>query len=180
MDFPMKKGSKSLLMGAHAFWVHPALVTVAWVKLYGSMPSLKELFCIFIHDWGYWGCENIDDEKGEEHPEWAAKVASRLFGAEYGDLARYHSRHYAKRCGAEPSKLCWADKLGVALEPWWFYIPKACITGEIAEYREMSDKAGFIKKSESHRVWYKWIQQRFQSIAANHSSQVVVDSRDIV
>lgn len=50
------------------------------------------------------------------------------------DLSVYHSRFYSKRDGVRPSKLCAADKLAVALEPWWLYLPRVILTGEINEY----------------------------------------------
>ena len=53
----------------------------------------------------------------------------------------YHSRYYSKAQGAQPSRLCFADKLAFALTPWWLYLPLATLTGEINEYLERAQKA---------------------------------------
>ena len=105
----MKTGTKSILFGVHQFFWHPFTVLIAWVYLYRSFPTWKELVCIVIHDWGYWFCDNMDDLKGETHPVWAAEKAMKWFGPQYYCLCLFHSRHYAKRYGMRPTKLCWAD-----------------------------------------------------------------------
>lgn len=71
----MTTGTKSLLFGVHQFLWHPLTVLLAWVYLYRSFPNPKELLCIFVHDWGYWGCPNMDGPEGERHPERAATHA---------------------------------------------------------------------------------------------------------
>jgi hypothetical protein len=53
---------------------------------------------------------------------------------EWRDFCLYHSRFYAKRDEKPYSKLCVADKLAFCLEPWWFYLPRAILSGEIREY----------------------------------------------
>ena len=128
----MKTGTKSILFGIHQFLWHPVTVWVAWVWLYRKLPTFKESICIIIHDWGYWGKTNMDDEEGERHPELGAKIAGWLFDypmvftlpaalwirtTDYHDLCLLHSRHYARNAGREPSKLCWADKLSIIFEP---------------------------------------------------------------
>jgi hypothetical protein len=50
------------------------------------------------------------------------------------DLCLYHSRYYAKKYNHKPSQLCIADKLSIALEPWWLYLPRTKASGELAEY----------------------------------------------
>lgn len=153
----MKVGTKSVLFGIHHFALHPLSVYFAWRELYGK-PDWKTVTCILIHDWGYWGKPNMDGKEGERHPEWAAKVAGKLFGKEYHDLCLYHSRHYARHAGAEPSRLCWADKLCHKYYPWWVYIPMAWLTGELIEYRRNAADAGFIPLYEKHRTWFFWVQ----------------------
>ena len=159
----MKVGQKSLLFGVHQFIWHPITVLIAWWKLYG-LPNWKEFVCIFIHDWGYWFSPNMDGKEGEKHPEYGAELAKKLFGLEYHDLILYHSRHYAKNVGKEPSKLCWADKLSILYEPWWFYLPRAWLSGELKEYRLVASKAGFISLSDSHRKWFKWVKDRLSTL----------------
>lgn len=175
----MKKGTKSLLFGVHAFWIHPILVYYAWWKQKGRFPGWRELICTIIHDWGYWGCENMDDEKGDSHPELGAKIANRFFGAEYADMVRFHSRHHARKFNAKPSELCWADKQSILYEWWWFYLPRAWLSGELQEYREISDKAGFIKMNQSHRTWFYWIQSRFKKAVKTQNRETVIDTQDI-
>jgi len=152
----MKVGTKSLLFGVHQFIFHPISVLLAWIKLYGR-PSWKELVCIVIHDWGYWGKPNMDGIEGEKHTVLGARIALRLFGRKYHDLCLLHSRHYARQFCMTPSKLCWADKLSITYEPWWFYIPRAILSGEIYEYRLKSSQAGFISVYKSHREWFEWV-----------------------
>ena len=54
------------------------------------------------------------------------------------DLCLYHSRFRAKLDGQPYSALCPADKLAVALEPWWLYLPRVILSGEIHEYMRLS------------------------------------------
>lgn len=150
-------GTKSLLFGVHQFLVHPITVALAWKKLYGEWPTWREMFCIIVHDWGYWGKPNMDGIEGEMHPCKGAKIAGKLLGQEYFDLCILHSRHYAKLIGRKPSKLCWADKYCVQYEPMRFYLLRARLTGELKEYRGVSAKAGFIPLSASDREWFEWI-----------------------
>jgi|WetSurMetagenome_2_1015567.scaffolds.fasta_scaffold00003_170 hypothetical protein len=50
------------------------------------------------------------------------------------DFTRNHSRFYAKKRGLNFSKLCVADKLAIAIEPGWLYLPRIKWSGEIKEY----------------------------------------------
>lgn len=152
----MKVGTKSILFGVHNFIVHPITVYRAWKYLYGK-PTWRELICIIIHDWGYWGKPNMDGAEGERHPEFAAKIAAKLFGQQYGDLCLWHSRHYARKVGAEPSKLCWADKLSIVMEPRWLYLLRAKLSGEIKEYRHTSANSGYIPLSRTNKEWFVWV-----------------------
>lgn len=90
-----------MLWGVHQFLWHRITVLVAWWSLYGA-PNCREAICIFIHDWGYWTCENMDGEEGERHPEFGAKLAGWLFGQKYHDLVLLHSRHYARQLERTP------------------------------------------------------------------------------
>lgn len=158
----MKIGTKSLLFGVHHFIFHPITVYAAWCSIYKSQPTWQETICIIIHDWGYWGKNNMDGEEGESHPKWAAKVAKKLFKYDYYyDLCAYHSRSYAKKDGAEPSKLCWADKYSIVFDPWWLYLPRAWATGELKEYRQVCSDSGYILSTESNLIWYNFIVARF-------------------
>lgn len=155
----MKIGTESLLYGAHLFWWHPFFVARAWYKLYGwnwveycfakpyapndpwrMRTSLKDwrLWLAFIvHDWGYWGSKDMDGEDGIFHPMLGDAI---MYGVTGGNIAwscfmLYHSRGMAQRHGRRVSPLAAADKLSLALEPWWFYLYRVRMTGEIREYQ---------------------------------------------
>jgi hypothetical protein len=176
----MRIGTKSLLIGVHQFIWHPYLVTLAWRKLYGSWPNWKELVCIFIHDWGYWGCPNMNGPEGDQHPERGSEIADFLFGMEYSDLCLCHSRYMVRKLNEyhqhlgfpqvkfEPSKLCWADKYSLWLEPDWFYLLRARLSGELAEHRELSASKlskGGIGYEVSDREWLHHVKDYFREQA---------------
>lgn len=164
----MKVGTKSILFGVHCWFIHPWFVATAWTKLYGFPWDFRLWVCFFVHDLGYWGKPNMDGPEGETHVELGANIVHWLFDHpkwihapeldvftvnDFGrrvciettvlntcwkDFCLYHSRFYAKRDGQPFSRLCVADKLAVALEPWWLYLPRVIMTGEIHEYMELS------------------------------------------
>ena len=143
----MRIGTKSVLFGAHCFFIHPFFVALAWWKLYGFPFDPRLWVAFFVHDLGYWGKQNMDGKEGETHVEFGANVM-HLFDKKYQlgymhgremkwhDFSLYHSRYYAKKDGAKPSKLCFADKLAICLEPDWLYMPRVNWSGEIHEYLE--------------------------------------------
>ncbi len=132
----MKIGTKTILLGNHLWWLHSFFVYVAWVRLYKRLPNFYETICIIIHDWGYWGKPNLDGAEGEDHPRWAAEWIHILTGNHYyWELCMFHSRFQAKRYhNSLPSKLCLADKFGVAMMPVWLWVFLGSLSGEIAEY----------------------------------------------
>ncbi len=82
----MQIGTKSVLFGAHCFFLHPFFVAWAWWKLYG-FPWDPRLWAAFIlHDIGYWGKPNMDGPEGETHPEVGARIMGRLFDRPRYDL----------------------------------------------------------------------------------------------
>jgi hypothetical protein len=136
----VKIGTKSLLFGVHQFALHPWFVAAAWWKLYGFPIDPRLWVAFFVHDIGYWGKPNMDGREGEEHPLAGANIMRFLFDGEarhpftwYG-FCLYHSRFYAKKHGAQFSRLCVADKLAIALVPQWLYLIQARLTGELEEY----------------------------------------------
>jgi hypothetical protein len=167
----------------HQFIWHPITVALGWHQLYGCWPTWPELVCIGLHDIGYWGKPNIDGEEGDTHPEYGAGLAHWLLEPTYWEVlgetddqssgwsvlkqktywlefCLFHSRHYAAKYGKEPSKLCWADKLSCAYDPWWFYLTRSWLTGEIHEQRKMWADEGRIPITATHKEWYLWAQQR--------------------
>lgn len=156
----MEVGTKSLLFGVHQFIWHPITVYRAWKELYGK-PTWGELICIIIHDWGYWGKPNMDGPEGENHPIWSAMWAFKHLDRYHQTKYHYwlcllHSRHTARTMRKEPSRLCYADKLSFKYDPWWFYLPRAWLSGELFEYRKNAIKNGFITSMASHREWHRW------------------------
>lgn len=134
----MRVGTRSVLFGAHQFLIHPLFVAAAWWRLFGFPWDPRLWLAFIVHDLGYLGKPNMDGPEGEAHVELGARVMGALFGAGWADFCRYHSRFYAKRDGVRPSRLCIADKLAVALEPAWLYLPRAIASGEIHEYMALA------------------------------------------
>ena len=183
----MRVGTKSLLVGVHNIVWHPVTVILAWRELYGTWPNWKELVCIVIHDWGYWGSPNMDGPEGEDHPEFAAELAHRWLdkkGEDVGDgfvidcsdefweywlLCLYHSRHYARRDDEEPSKLCWADKLSIKYDPRWFYLLRAQLSGELEEYMALHSRMG--ESFKTPEEWYDWASDRAIRLGKQMSSE---------
>lgn len=143
----MKIGTKSALFGAHQFLIHPWFVAYAWWTLFGFPWDPRLWVAFFVHDLGYIGKPNMDGPEGETHPRLGARIMSILFDlnrgfrwsnggpiGEWGFFALLHSRYYAKTLGMQPSRLCMADKLAIALTPGWLYLPMVRASGEIHEY----------------------------------------------
>ncbi|MDH6310575.1 hypothetical protein M2451_003335 [Dysgonomonas sp. PFB1-18] len=143
----MKVGTKSVLFGAHCFFIHPIFLFIAWCKLYGFPFDPRLWVAFFVHDLGYIGKPNMDGKEGEAHVELGAKIMGFLFGKEWADFSKYHSRFYAKNDNVKPSRLCVADKLAICLEPAWFYLLRVNLSGEIKEYMRLAGKSKY--KGES-------------------------------
>lgn len=161
----MKIGSKSLLFGVHQFAWHPITVWLAWWKLYRSFPSWRETVCIVVHDWGYWGCSTMDGPEGEEHPYLGAWLMGWLFGSDYHNLVLRHSRFLAIRDSAEPSKLCWADKVSMVYDPCWFYLFRARLSGELKEYRALGVQRNNIPLGVPDRDWYRTLRDKMLELS---------------
>ena len=154
----MRVGTKSLLFGAHCFFIHPWFVAAGWINLYGFPFDPRLWIAFFIHDWGYWGKYKMDDENGESHPLWAARIMGAIFGQKWYYFCLCHSRFWSKRIERKPSRLCYADKCAIFLEPWWLYIPRAWLSGEIHEYRKESEDNGKYSNENvpglTYREWF--------------------------
>jgi hypothetical protein len=150
----MRVGTKSVLFGAHCFFVHPFFVAFGWWAL-GQFPWDPRLWAaFFLHDLGYLFSPNMDGPEGEEHVHLGAKIMGLLFGDWWADFTIRHSRYWAKRNGMSVSKLCYADKLAFAMTPGWLYLPMARATGELAEYMAKSRdrQAGCVVFTETERI----------------------------
>jgi hypothetical protein len=133
----MTIGTRSLLYGAHQFLLHPLFLALAWTQLYGPPLDPRLWVAFLVHDWGYAGKPNMDGPEGQRHPELGGRVMAALFGQDWGDFTRLHSRYYAKLEDCEPSPLCAADKLVLLITPRWLYLPLVQATGEADEYRAL-------------------------------------------
>jgi len=189
----MKVGTKSVLFGAHCFFIHPIFVAIAWTKLYGFPFDPRIWVAFFVHDLGYWGKPNMDGSEGETHVELGDKIMHFLFDIDcnqddcykrkfqkadniigngetgiqscpecykWRNFSMYHSRYYAKKYGAQPSKLCFADKLSFSFTPRIIYIPMTSATGEIYEYIKQNgmynDKPiDWVPDLSLKRIWHE-------------------------
>jgi hypothetical protein len=186
-------GTKSVLYGAHCFFLHPWFVAKAWHQLYGwrrvkdryvgevSLLNPRLWLVFMLHDIGYIGKVNMDDEIGETHPNTGAVIAGKMFGQGWYWFSLLHSRYYAKRLNMPPSLLCIADKLSLALTPGWLYLPAVRATGEIAEYMRLDLQraaAGEVQRvvtyADEQRVrerevlWFKDVQKYMRDWVEEH------------
>lgn len=146
-------GTKSVLLGAHAFWLHFWFVAEAWRRLYGFPWDPRLWVAFLVHDWGYVGKTAMDSEDGELHPHLGANIVHALCdwpktSYKWHDFCLFHSRHLAKRYGQPFSRLCVADKLAGVLTPSWLYLPMVKLTGEIKEYRSNAQKRAYSELPE--------------------------------
>lgn len=159
----MKIGTRSLLYGVHAFWLHPFFVAWSWYRLYGArqLRDPRMWLAFIVHDWGYWGKPNMDGLEGESHPELGAEILWWFTGdPAWTTFCAFHSRFWARKFGAYPSPLCLADKLAFTLTPAWIYVPMARATGEIVEYR-LAAEDGKYGECPPHPLasdyeWFEW------------------------
>lgn len=175
----MRTGTKSILFGVHCFFIHPIVVFIAWWKLYGFPYDPRLWVAFFVHDLGYWGKKNMDDEEGELHPYFGAKVMWYLFdnkteylspdNRKWYDFTLYHSRFLAKKNGAKYSKLCVADKYAICIEPSWMYIIRGTLSGEIKEYMRDANKNtnGSVKATTKYQ-WHQDVKKYVKSWVEEH------------
>ncbi len=204
----MTIGTKSVLFGAHCFCLHPWFVALGWWTLYGFPFDPRLWIAFFVHDLGYIGKPNMDGPEGETHPKFGARVMTRLFDRGYpkrelfqhsyhggwvfrriaygrwGEFCLLHSRYFAKTLDKQPSRLCMADKMAIALTPAWLYLPMVRLTGEIHEYMAHAKHriVGNIKiteeekqrvQSASRAEWYAGVQSYCRRWALAHRDGTV-------
>lgn len=173
----MNIGTKSILFGAHQFFIHPWFVAWAWWQLYGIPADFRLWIAFFVHDLGYWGKPNMDGPEGETHVEWAADLMGKLFGHKWRDFCLYHSRFYAKRDGKHFSRLCVADKYSFVLTPKWLYLPLVKATREIHEYMDLAKVrtelgepkyASMNISTDTYERWYYDVKEYLRRWALEH------------
>jgi len=161
----MKTGTKSVLFGVHQFIIHPITVGLAWWSLYGFPFDPRLWFAFVLHDIGYIGKSKIDDAEGKTHPELGAKIMGYMFGSQWANFVRYHSRSYAKQNHMQFSRLCVADKYSVIMIPKWMYLLLAELSGELEEYIEAARKIG---ENKTPAEWFDWLQNKFGNWAVDN------------
>lgn len=171
-------GPRSVLFGAHQFLLHPIFVAVAWWRHRGFPWDPRLWVAFFLHDIGYlvgW-CPEMDGPVGAQHPAWAGHVMDRLFGKQWGDFCRGHSRTFAKQAGIPTSALMPADKLATALYPPRLYVALCWLSGEWVEYRDRWVASGTYPDRSDDGViaWAgylqaNWARFRDKSATAGHA-----------
>jgi len=171
----MTVGLKSVLYGAHAFWLHPIAVWLAWVKLYRRLPNRFECLAILLHDVGYAvDCKTMDGPDGREHPVIGARIAKRIarfFSARecnviYTEgLILGHSRSFCAEHHFKLSELNAPDKYAVLYDPAWFYWVRTTLSGEIDEYRRNEEE----KQSRCMASNWAWLCEYRKSVKARFS-----------
>lgn len=153
----MTVGTKSLLFGVHQFLIHPIVVALAWRAYHGHWPQDKaEWVAIVVHDFGYWGCRDMDGEIGVNHPLRGAEIAWEILKSDpvarrkARDLCLGHSRHFSRQRRQPVSDLYAPDKLSVLFESRWFYLVRAVASGEVWEYI-VNSRTDF-----TPREWLEW------------------------
>lgn len=157
----MKVGTKSILFGVHQFVIHPLFVFLGWLVVYRKFPRPHEIVAIIIHDWGYWGCSDVDGKEGEAHPRRTNMLLPYLFAP--GEFrckilleVAGHSRFNAKAEGIVLSRLFRADKMATSLYPRWLYLLLGNLSGEIKEYISHGDaKYSDVPKASKGQV--QWL-----------------------
>lgn len=136
----MKIGTKTLLFGLHQFMLHPALMLIAYIKVFKTCPSLLEIVAIIVHDWGYFGKEGIDSKGGEYHPYLGAKICRLLFGPKGWDFCIGHNDEVRLKEGVARSRLYTVDKYYYILIPVWLHRLLGDISGESLEIAERGNE----------------------------------------
>jgi len=162
------RGTQSLLWGVHHVFLHPLFVLIAWTRLYGFPKDPRVHLAILVHDLGYWGKQDVDGVQGERHPYAGARFMG-LFGPQWADFTRLHSRKQAEGEGRTPSRLCAADKLAFVLEPRALYMPRAVLSGEAGEFLERAGEtrtlAGLKRwHAEATRECRGWVEEHAQTL----------------
>lgn len=155
----MKIGTRSVLYGAHAFWLHPFLLAIAWWRLYGFPWDYRLWFAFILHDIGYLEKPDMDGDAGETHPILGAAIMARLFGSTWGEFTLLHSRYYANRVNKPISKLCIADKYAIVITPSWLYLPLVWLSGELKEYMGLSIEGKYAQRGFDKKNPWRWYNQ---------------------
>lgn len=132
----MRTGTKSLLFGGHQFIIHPIILFFCYWKLYGFPFDPRLWVCFVVHDWGYFGCSDMDGVFGKFHPVYGGNIVRLLFGRKWAMFCMTHSRKIVELLNYilstddfKISRLGVADKLAIVYTPIWMYCKE-----ELSEY----------------------------------------------
>jgi hypothetical protein len=170
-------GTRSLLIGAHCWLLHPWLVAWGWWKLYGFPRDPRLWVAFVVHDWGYWGLPDMDGSKGQRHPEMGGRIMTQLFGKAWGDFTRLHSRYYARIEGRTVSRLCAADKLATTLVPARLYLWMTNLTGELDEYLDLARRADFYMGNDPDE-WFRLLSAHWRELAVQQAAMLAQEKSD--
>lgn len=173
----MNVGTKSVLWGVHAFWFHPIVVAIAFWKVHRRIPAWWEMVAIITHDSAYWGCADMDGPEGINHPRGGAALAARICGWFSHERAfdsyffsLYHSSNFARLHGAKTSDLYLPDKVSILVEPRWFYLLRARLSGELDEF--VTREALKQKRTFTDSEWLEHYRQAIQKKLNNHHARL--------
>lgn len=193
----MKVGTRSVLYGYHCLALHWVFVALGWWQLHkwrrvrvGTRTHLRKVdrkivpinraeftslldyrlwLAFLVHDLGYWRSPNMDGPEGERHPEVGARFMRRRFGEPWGQFCLYHSRFYAKRDGAAPSALCYADKLAFCKYPTWLIVLLVSWSGEGKEYMANAARDNEGLRALTVHDWAEGVKRYVRQWVAQHS-----------
>jgi len=115
----ISQGTISVIFGCHSP-IHSLLILISWRILYNCFPKWWQIVCIFLHDWGHWGMNYLDDySKKKQHWQLGASLAYKLYGKKGFSFCAGHTSH----SGEPQSKLAKADKYSRYICPtWWVWV----------------------------------------------------------
>jgi len=163
----MKQGTKSVLFGYHAFWIHGFFVLRAWTILYGFPKRWWELLAIFVHDFGYFGLSTMDGYDGKRHPLYTVQLFNWIQKQGFKYEVLRHSRSYNKinpTILGQMSRLGYADKLAFALYPSWLLWILYFLSNEHEEYVHHFYNTHYLRDYSFgsanyigiNTIWYRW------------------------
>ena len=82
----MRVGTKSVLFGVHAVWIHPFFVAWAWWKLFGFPWDFRLWVAFFVHDAGYLFKPNMEGFEGQRHVLLGGRIMGWLFDPDWRDF----------------------------------------------------------------------------------------------
>jgi len=87
----MRVGTKSVIFGVHAVWIHPFFVAWAWYQLNGFPWDFRLWVAFFVHDAGYLFKRDMEGFDGQRHVLLGGRIMGWLFDAYWRDFTCCHS-----------------------------------------------------------------------------------------